>query len=93
MMLSTYLVLAVYWNTSRYESIKIKIGCLKYVSGPTSASLDLLQIMVMLLFLNSRQFVSLLLECEGGFYWRILESSELSALHVDLQPSRRLCYS
>lgn len=40
----------------------------------------------MLLFLNSRQFVSLLLECEAGFYWKILKSSgsELSVLHVDL---------
>lgn len=82
MMLSTYLILALYWNISRYESIKIKISCLKEVSSPTSASLDL--IMVMLLFLNSRQFVSLLLDCEGGFYWRILKIMELSALHVDL---------
>lgn len=64
----------------------MNIGCLKYVFSPTSGSLDLPQITAILLLLNSRQFVSLLLECEAGFYWRILKStsSELSVLHVDL---------
>lgn len=45
----------------------MKTGCLKYVSIPTSGSLDLLQSMVMLLFLSSRQFASFLLEHEAGF--------------------------